>query len=114
MSDVQWIQTSLPRKAGDLGILRAASVALPACLASAISTTSLQDLILIRSVTATDKYYTSNWSSAYNQSFSLDATACKQRAWDEPIVKGDINHLFATASQRDKSRLRVVTSHSGD
>ena len=59
--------------------------------------------------------YRSNWSSAYNQSFPLDATACKQRAWDEPIVKDDINHLFATASQRDKSRLLAVTSSlSGD
>ena len=45
----------------------------------------------------------------------MDATTCKQRAWDKPIVKDDINHLFATASQRDKSRLLVVTSsHSGD
>ena len=45
----------------------------------------------------------------------MDATACKQRAWDEPIVKDDINHLIATASQRNKSRLLAVTfSHSGD
>ena len=45
----------------------------------------------------------------------MDATACKQRAWDEPIVKDDINHLFATAFQRDKYRLLAVTfSHSGD
>ena len=74
--------------------------------------------MLSRSVAAADKYYTlyrSKWSSAYNQSFPLDATACKQRAWDDPIVKDDINHLFATASQRDKSRLLAVTSsHSGD
>ena len=79
LSDVQWIQASLPVKAGGLGIRRAASLALPAYLASA----SLQDLILIRSVAAADKYYTlyrSNWSSAYNQSFPLDVTACKQRA----------------------------------
>ena len=99
-------------KAGGLGIRRAASLALPAYLASATSTASLQDLILIRSVAAVDKYYTlyrSNWSSAYNQSLPLDVTACKQRAWDEPIVKDDINHLFATASQRDKSRLLAVT-----
>ena len=90
LSDVQWIQASLPVKAGGLGIRRAASLALPAYLASATSTASLQDLILIRSVAAADKYYTlyrSNWSSAYNQSFPLDVTACKQRAWDEPTVK---------------------------
>ena len=104
-------------KAEGLDIRRAASLVMPSYLASAISTTSLQDLILIRSVAAADKYYTlyrSKWSSAYNQSFPLDATACKQRAWDEPIVKDDINDLFATASQRDKSRLLAVTSHSGD
>ena len=36
-------------------------------------------------------------------------------AWDEPIFKDDINYLFVTASQRDKSRLLAVTSsHSGD
>ena len=45
----------------------------------------------------------------------MDAIACKQRAWDELIVKDDINHLFATASQQDKSRLLAVTSsHSSD
>ena len=45
-------------KAGGLGIRRAASLVLPAYLASATSTASLQDLILIRSVAAVDKYYT--------------------------------------------------------
>ena len=118
LSDVQWIQASLHVKARGLGIRRAASLVLLAYLVSAISTASLQDLITIRSVAAADKYYTlyrSNWSSAYNQSFPLDATTCKQRAWDEPIVKDDVNHLFATSSQRDKSRLLAVTSsHSGD
>ena len=45
----------------------------------------------------------------------MDASVCKQRAWDEPIVKDDINHLFATASQRDKSRLLAVKFfHSSD
>ena len=106
-------------KAGGLGICRAASwLHQHIYLASAASTASLQDLILISSVAAADKYYTlyrSNWSSVYNQSFPLDATACKQRTWDESIVKDDINHLFATAYQLDKSRLLAVTSfHSGD
>ena len=32
--------------------------------------------------------YRLNWPTYY-QSFPLDATACKQRAWDEPIVKAD-------------------------
>ena len=50
LSDVQWIQASLPVKAGGLGIRRAASLALPAYLASTTSIASLQDLILIRSI----------------------------------------------------------------
>ena len=107
LSHEQWIQTSLPVKVGGLGIRPAFYLTLSACLASAISTISLQDLILIRSVAATDKYYTlyrSNWSSTFNQSFPLGATACKHQAstfnqsfplgatackyqaWDEPIV----------------------------
>ena len=74
LSNVQWIQTSLPVKAGGLGIHRAASLASPAYLASATSTASLQDLILIRSLAAADKYYIlyrSNWSSAYKPIISI-------------------------------------------
>ena len=59
--------------------------------------------------------YRSSWSSAYNQSFPLDATACKQRAWDKLIVKDEINHLFTTASQQNKFRLlAVISSHSSN
>ena len=36
-----------------------------------------------------------------------------KRAWDEPIVKDDMNNLFAPASQQDKSRLLAVTSSHG-
>ena len=103
-------------KAKGMGIHRTFSLALSAYLTSTTSTTSLKDLILICSVAAADKYYTlycSNWSSTYNQSFPLDATTCKQHAWNEPIIKDDINHLFASASQQDKSRLLAVTSSHG-
>ena len=59
LSDVQWIQASLHVKAGGLGICRVASwLRQHIYLASAISTASLQDLILIRSVAVADKYYT--------------------------------------------------------
>ena len=103
---------SLPVKARGQGIRRAFSLALSAYLTSATSTTSLQDLILIRSVAAGDKYYTlyrSNWSSAYNQSFPLDATACKQHACDEPIVKDNINHLLASAYKQDKAYTHITS-----
>jgi len=43
VSDTQWLQASLPVKDGGLGIRRAASLALPAFLASAASTSSLAE-----------------------------------------------------------------------
>ena len=45
--DPQWIQASLPVSAGGLGIHRVVSLALPAFLASAASTHSLQSLLLL-------------------------------------------------------------------
>ena len=47
ISDPQWIQASLPVSAGGLGIRRVVSLALPAFLASAASTHSLQSLLLL-------------------------------------------------------------------
>ena len=45
---MQWIQASLPIKEGGLGVKRVASLALPAFLASAASTTLHQDAILVK------------------------------------------------------------------
>ena len=47
VSDSQWLQASLPVKEGGIGIRRAASLALLAFLASAASTASLQNSILV-------------------------------------------------------------------
>ena len=47
VSDPQWIQASLSVSAGGLGIRRVVSLALPAFLASAASTHSLQSLLLL-------------------------------------------------------------------
>jgi len=41
ISDTQWLQTSLPIKHGGLGIRQVRSLALPAFLASAASTSDL-------------------------------------------------------------------------
>ena len=45
-SDIQWLQASLPVKDGGLGVRHVSSLALPAFLASAASTLSLQADIL--------------------------------------------------------------------
>ena len=49
LTDVQWIQANFPVKDGGLGVRRASSLAIPAFLASAASTLSLQDDILAES-----------------------------------------------------------------
>ena len=49
VSDPQWIQASLPVSARGVGIRRVVSLALPAFLASAASTHSLQSLLLLNS-----------------------------------------------------------------
>ena len=56
VSDTQWLQASLPVKDGGLGI-RAASLALPAFLASAASTSSLQDSILAHIPCPSDSFF---------------------------------------------------------
>ena len=50
LSDSQWIQTSLPVRDGRLGIRRVTSLAIPAFIASAASTLSIQDDILTNCV----------------------------------------------------------------
>ena len=54
LSDMQWIQASLPVADGGLGIGRVASLAPSAFLASAASTHDLQEHILARSDTHSD------------------------------------------------------------
>ena len=46
LSDIQWLQASMPIKLGGLGVRRVTSLAIPAFLASAASTLPLQDHIL--------------------------------------------------------------------
>ena len=68
LSDSQWLQASLPVKDGGLGVRRVISLALPAFLASAASTLSLQDAILSGSTCSDNRYfqsYLTTWSSRY-------------------------------------------------
>ena len=46
LTDDQWLQASLPVRAGVLGIRRVSSLATPAFIASAVGTRNLQDQIL--------------------------------------------------------------------
>ena len=67
ISDTQWLQASLPIKDGGLSVRRVASLALPAYIASAVSTQSLQTTILSSRQCASDSYfetYRVHWSTS--------------------------------------------------
>jgi len=68
LTDIQWLQSSLPIKDGGLGIRSVAALAIPAFLASAASTLSLQDAILIKCPCPTDVVVDlclASWSSVH-------------------------------------------------
>jgi len=56
-SDSQWLQASLPVRYGGLGVRRVSSLALPAYLASAASTLSLQNEILSRCAVSENTFF---------------------------------------------------------
>jgi len=68
LSEIQWIQASLPVRGGGLGIRSAISLALPAFVASAASTLSLQSGVLAAYAFSNNNFlqtYLSTWSSQF-------------------------------------------------
>ena len=69
LSDIQWLQASLPVRDGGLGVRHVSSLALPAFLASAASTPSLQ-VDILTGCTCSDNVslqsYLSDCASAYD------------------------------------------------
>jgi len=69
--DIQWLQASLLVKDAGLGVRRMSSLALPALLASAASTLSLQaDILADCACSENDSFqsYLSDWSSVFGHS----------------------------------------------
>jgi len=119
LSDIQWIQASLPVSAGGLGIRRVTALAPSAFLASAACTHDLQALILSGSNTPADTSLIAaqiTWSSAHNQPFPTLPAALKQAAWDKPSVTADAARVLADATNPiDKARIFACSApHSGD
>jgi len=86
LSDMQWLQTTLTTKEGGLGVRRVASLALSAFLASAVSTFSLQELILGGRPNLPDTLvdtYRICWISLHGTP-PVEPLSHKQSAWDRP------------------------------
>jgi hypothetical protein len=122
LSDLQWIQASLPVRNGGLGIRRVSSLAPSAFLASAAGTRDLQVKILPRLQASSDSAVNqvlALWSVRFNPASvtcPVGATAGIQREWDKPCVAADICTLLSSLpDRRDQARLLAVSApHSGD
>jgi hypothetical protein len=93
LTDIQWIQASLPIKDGGLGIRRVSSLAFPAFLASAASTLPLQDRTLVSVTCHSDVYFETClhcWSSQHGISVG-NPFPSRQAFWDHPGVLADRN-----------------------
>jgi hypothetical protein len=98
LSENQWLQAGLPIRDGGLGIRRVSSLALPAFLASAAGSLSLQDAILSQADTKPDSYfalYLPRWSEA------LGVVHHPINSCQENNLSG-IGHLFFPTNQQLK------------
>jgi len=90
LSDIKWIQASLPVRDGGLGIRRVTSLALPAFVASAASTLSLQADILANCAVLDSNFlrvYLTRWSTQFGDVPEVLPT--KHPFWDRPGVLTD-------------------------
>jgi hypothetical protein len=119
LSDPQWLQASLPVKDGGLGVRQVAMLALPAFLASAASTSQLQDLILSDGSAHKDHLlcaYEDSWSTSFQVPLLTAPSSSKQHAWDYHVVAADRARLWSSFEDDfNRARLAAVSSvHSGD
>ena len=104
LSDTQWLQASMPIKHGGLEIRRVTSLAASAFLASAASTSVLQEQILAQFPCQTDSSldsYLSSWSTIAGP--PRDPLSGKQSFWDSPGLQADralIEDSFVEPSQK--------------
>ena len=117
LSDIQWLQASLPVKDGGLGVRRVSSLAIPAYLASAASTLSLQEEILSNCTNSDNSYfheYLSLWSSSFGA--VPDTLPVKQPFWDRPGIQADrlvVENSLSSPIQQ-AAFLAASAQHSGD
>jgi len=117
LTDLQWIQASLPVKDGGLGIRRVSSLALPAFLASAAGTLCLQDDILSGCAFSDSIHlqtYLSDWSSKFGD--LPEVLPPKQPFWDRPgiLVDQTLVRSSLTSPPQVASFLAASSPHSGD
>ena len=112
VSDIHWLQTSLPIRDGGLGIRRLSSLPLSAFMASAANTRDLQDRMLVACNVGVNTVVASArdaWSSFNAIPCQNDTDARRQRSWDEPNVTRDVKAIWERASS-DMNKARLLAS----
>src|SRR5688572_7140586 len=116
LSDMQWLQASLPVRDGGLGTRRVSMLASSAYLASAASTDSLVSAILSRT----------EWRDIHREEMlearrdSMPAVVgpnlSRQKNWDRPLIDSDKTKVWTGCSDPlSQARLRAVAApHAGD
>jgi hypothetical protein len=119
VTDLQWLQASLPVRAGGLGIRRMSSLAPSAFLASAAGMRDLQDFILRRTVRTADDVFDCCLVSQLSKFLMLPpsgSAAGKKQAWDKAVVEAEFNILVnCYTNPTHKARLLAAAApQSGD
>jgi len=116
LSDLQWIQASLPVRDGGLGVRRVSSLARPAFLASAASTLSLQDDIVTECALCNSNFLQSclaDWSAKCGD--VPDILPTKQPISDRPGALESKAKVEANNTPYHRaSFLAASCQHSGD
>ena len=114
LSDIQWLQASLPIKEGGLGLRRVASLALPASLASSTSTLSLQDALLTFHPCPSDSIsfqYSNTWVSRFGI-LPAGFEGHKQSSWDLPGIAADKSQIMQNLlTPRDNAIFLAATAN---
>jgi Reverse transcriptase (RNA-dependent DNA polymerase) len=118
-TDMQWQQSTLPIRMGGLGIRRASSLALPAFIASAASTSETQSNILCGLDNLPDMDYTNlstHWQAITGIPLSENFPAHIQANWDTPILHGEFSKLLESTTELcEQARLKAVSfPHASD
>ena len=119
LSDMQWLQASLPVREGGPGMRRVALLATSAFLASAASTLHIQDQILIGcsgDIIPFVSEFTDRWTTLSNLPALQAPESFRQAAWDEPLIQVDKACLVNSFSDHASlARLHAASAqHSGD
>ena len=116
LSDSQWLQASLPVKAGGLGVRLTSHLAPSAYLSACHSTRELQESVLSTQTLPLSTHEVSAagaWSSLTPAAAPSGLAARKQSSWDCLVAESVRSTLLS--NQHDKARLLAVSAdHSSD